>query len=177
MDGQNLTLLAQFHPFCIILFRKRLKGFTVFPIYKMEQGLKLYERTRYPKIFKGSYWGGHIQDHPGDDEVIENRNQFIPEYGITRRISDVPQYIRKILGTYGGIKNSLLDHIEVYYNFNAKQYIIIVSPYIWPERNEDWEKAIEYFSSNNFKLYKPLYAKSASTFIRVINKGAKVYKK
>jgi hypothetical protein len=139
----------------------------------MTQELKLYERTKYPNIFKGSYWGGHIQDSVGDEEVIENRNQFVTEYGIRRRVSDVPQYIRKILGTYGGRNNNLLDHIEVYYNFNKKQYVVIVSPYICPERCDDWEKALEYFSLNQFILYKNLYSKSAATFIKIINKGCR----
>ncbi len=126
-----------------------------------------YTRTLYPKIFKGTYWGTFRPMDENQKIVIKNRNQFVTDYGIKRRVTLIPEYIRNIIHDFD-CRLKLIDHLEVYYT-HSKQYVIVTSPYIIPERTEDWEEALKHYTQNGFSIYEDLYNFDASTFIKVVN--------
>ena len=137
----------------------------------MESLPKLYTLTKYPNIFKGSYWGVHRNDR-NDDEVIENRNKFVEEFGIKRRVDKVPEYIERIVGYYelycDEKPSRLYYNYEVYYTAN-KQYIIVMSPYFIP----DWSEMKQFYEGMGYSVYPHLYSKSTATFIKIIKKGCR----
>lgn len=116
-----------------------------------------YTHTHYPKIFNQTYWGAFDNSkNLLEDEIIENRNQFISTYNIKniKSKSAVPQYINKHIdrNTY-----PFLDHTEVYIT-KENNYLIISSPY----------SAIEEHTKNGWTQIKPLYNTSATTFMKLV---------
>ena len=132
--------------------------------------IKVRYKTKYPKIFS-CYWGafGYNNGALGiTDEIIENRNKFVEEFEITRR-KEIPIRLNTFLGDYGLFGTNpryYYDHVETYYT-KTKQHIIIISPYF--TSGSEYDEIVKYFEKGGFKLYKPLYSTSASTFIRVVN--------
>lgn len=126
---------------------------------------QLYTLTKNPNIFKASYWGGGKR-HCIPHQIIENRNKFVTDYGICRHVGKRPEYVNKIAGINEGYSRKAFDHVEVYFN-NSSQYVVIVSPY-WVS-----DESFQLLTSKGFTVYEPLYTTDATTFIKVINKGAK----
>lgn len=85
--------------------------------------------TDYPEIYAGTYWGTHlicmICNVKVLEENINNRNNFIKDYNILKRVGcgERPRFISEIIT----ISYFLLDHIEVYKTKDGK-YVIVSSP-------------------------------------------------
>jgi len=132
--------------------------------------IKARYKTKYPKIFY-CYWGAFDYNNRAlgiTDEIIENRNKFVEEFEITRR-KEISNRLNTFLGDYGLFGTNpryYYDHVETYYT-KTKQHIIIISPYF--TSGSEYDEIVKYFEKGGFKLYKPLYSTSASTFIRVVN--------
>lgn len=108
--------------------------------------------TKYPKIFKGSYWGiCYCEDEIYEDEIIKNRNEFVREFDIKSSIND---FVTKL-------SINFFDHEEAYIARNNR-HISIVSPY--GEHNDIAEEL-------GYKPYKHLYHPEAYTYIRVFENG------
>ena len=137
----------------------------------------LCNMTKYPKIFINCPWGRNHYDYDISDNIVtekevNNRNEFIEEFGIVRQKKLPIRLLEKLQKegwtTEGGHKDDemvhLLDHVECYYTgVKTKQHVLIYSPYNRP--GMDKVKAL--FKSYSFYEFKPLYAKNATTFVRV----------
>ncbi len=117
-----------------------------------------YESTKYPELFKDTYWGmfNMLRD-PAEKEVIENRNKFVEEYKITKKL----RTSRRIL--FSKLHDTVrLDHLELYKTEDNK-ILIVQSPYEGQLRNltKIEEKILE-----SFKEIYPLYHLTAKTYIK-----------
>ena len=110
--------------------------------------IKNYQKTDYPKIFRSSYWGQHLFKE-SNIEIINNRNEFVKEYNITKLYE--PPFQDTVY----------LDHEEVYRSKIIGPVVLIYSPYILDS------KITGFNIKNGFKLVAPLYCISAPTFIKV----------
>tara|TARA_R110001592_G_scaffold51823_1_gene159231 strand:+ start:836 stop:1234 length:399 start_codon:yes stop_codon:yes gene_type:complete len=125
------------------------------------------EMTNFNRIYKGSYWGG-FKYKEENKEIIDNRNNFIVDYNIKKRVTQLPiRRSQKHLGTNNRIPNpksvnSLFDHMEYYYTHD-KQYVIIASPYNGNATMND------FFDNLEFKKIYNLYYSNASTYCLVVN--------
>jgi len=115
------------------------------------------DKTDYPKIFDTTYWGAFkATDTTPEPEIIENRNALVRNYGLVKRSKYAyPQYVTKHFGLeldwpYG---LRFWDHVEVHEN--AKEYIVISSPY-GPVDYEIWE---------GFEPTPPLYSSISKSYI------------
>jgi len=124
--------------------------------------------TNVNKIYKGSYWGS-IEYNPNKSyckkEILDNRNNFIVDYNIKKRVSQLPiRRCNKYLLCRNNPKNvsSHFDHVEYYYTHN-KQYVIIASPYNGSSTMND------FFNKLGFTKIYNLYCEGASTFCLVID--------
>jgi len=118
-------------------------------------------------MFKNTYWGNFEYNGSNlKNEIIVNRNKFIKDYGIRRKIKNknVPKYVKKSYCDGNFLKD--MDHIEVYETF-VNNYLIVNSPY----RFDDYEPI---FLNDNgwYEIYK-LYSSDARTFIKIISKRTK----
>ena len=132
------------------------------------QGCNFGSLTKYPKIFKGSYWGN--QKHDGsdsDDQIIENRNNFIKDL-IISRVTRPPTWLNHFLEVDNDHTRDYYDHFEVYIN-NDNNFVVIMSPYITSDSQRFHDYEI-FYKARGFKLCEPLYSDTASTFIRVVEK-------
>ena len=164
-------------------------GSTTNIVYNKSNG----ELTKYPNIFEGQYWSRGLFNDP-DFEIIDNRNNFVEEFNITKDGYNVPEYVmhqihpqyvfariqdnfqisdrytQKELDilAYMSYKNITskfhMDHIE-YYESND-YWIGIFSPYVMTE--EDDLSAINF----GYEHYKTLYG-GAKTYIKKIPKSIK----
>ncbi len=148
------------------------------------------ELTKYPNIFEGQYWSRGLFNDP-DFEIIDNRNNFVEEFNITKDGYNVPEYvmhqihpqylfdkafknyihpntkalqIRKYFDDNNITSKFHMDHIE-YYESND-YWIGIFSPYVMTE--EDDLSAINF----GYEHYKTLYG-GAKTYIKKIPKSIK----
>ena len=144
---------------------------------KTEQSkIKCFNKTNYPKIFQNVYWGGHMHDTKSiiTEDQYKNRNEFVQEFGISRQ-KDLPYKLESKLVKEGFIVpggNPILDHEECYYTEKeSEKYILIYSPYCTAE-DKDYEKIIEFYNNFGFNVYKSLYAKNATTFIRIFDRNS-----
>ena len=55
------------------------------------------QRTEYPRIFKKSHWGDGSYWNPDDDDIIENRNIFVPDFHIKQYKSNMPRELTDLL--------------------------------------------------------------------------------
>lgn len=116
-----------------------------------------YELTKYPTIYKKTYWGLGPHDGTITTNVINNRNEFINKYDIKGCIlHERPPIINMFISNMLNSKyREYFDHIEVY-KTNKSQYIIISSPY------GDLDDLYQFD-----KIY-PLYYNHATTFMKII---------
>ena len=113
-----------------------------------------YLRTKYPKIYKKTYWGGFNENINITEEIIENRNKFVENYDIAKCVMKIPRKIQKHFDALG----LRLDHQECYLTHD-KTYVLIASPYCDDRvvyENQGWH-GIE-----------PIYSTAAWTFIKLI---------
>ncbi len=120
--------------------------------------MRAYEETKYPDLFKKTYWGSFIIDNISNitNDILNNRNKFIEEFNIIKR-NKLPQYIDKLIEEYR--KDLYLDHIECYKTSN-NNYIIVSSPY------GDIHK--DNYINRGWIEYDKLYTKDACTYIITI---------
>ena len=122
-----------------------------------------YELTKYPKIYERTYWGcfNNTLEDQGETltKIINNRNNFIIEFGIKRNIKRF--YDNKKIIITEKFKKDNLDHIE-YYETTDNKIIIVSSPYGLDNPNFD-----EIYSLYN----------GARTFIKIIPKNIFMNKK
>ena len=111
-----------------------------------------YELTKYPLLYKKTYWG-KINYEDNLKNIIRNRNIFIENLSIIKYLTKVPQYISNEY-----VKYDFIDHVEVYLT-SDKKYIIISSPY-----NESKK---EYYKYRWIKINR-LYNNSAHTWMKII---------
>jgi hypothetical protein len=148
-----------------------------------------YEMTKYPRLFDNTYWGTY--EYNGDyfnSEIIDNRNNFVEEFNITKYGSNLPEYIYNQINpqylfskAFNNFNNSNeakslqvrnyfndnnirkkfhTDHIE-YYQSNDF-WIGIFSPYSMDD--EDHIYALNF----GYEPYNKLYSTATTTYIKKI---------
>jgi len=120
-----------------------------------------YEKTNFSKIYKGSYWGYFKNDksiNSSTSEIIDNRNKFIIDYNIKKRLDSLPKRKQKGLKVIEG--KSYHDHMEYYYTHD-KEYVVISSPY---SRDEEVDL---FFHKEGFSKIYDMYSKDAYTYVYV----------
>ena len=114
--------------------------------------MKNYELTKYPIIYKKTYWGKIDYDN-SFNKIIMNRNIFIENLNIIKSLNKVPQYISNEYKNY-----DFIDHVEVYLT-NDRKYVIISSSYS--------EYKEQYYKYKWIKINK-LYNNNSHTWIKII---------
>ena len=126
-----------------------------------------FEMTKYPKIYKKTYWGNFKSDE-NERDIIDNRNKFIEDYGILSicESKTIDRFIHK--GKNSGYR-MFFDHCEGY-KTNDKKYVLIMSPYHGSIKHfisiVDLSKFKEEFG---FREINKLYHENATTMIKVID--------
>lgn len=122
-----------------------------------------YKLTKYPNIFKNTYWGNLIISERNEiDDIIKNRNNFVNENNIKQNKKSVPQKAINFFFKLDELNDFyLFDHIEVYKN--DEEYIIINNPYMTKD-SEDYNKLINY----GWKEIEKLYFDESITFMKKI---------
>jgi len=122
----------------------------------------VYEKTRYPDLFKNTYWGRYkfgTEHSTISEEMIENRNKFVEENNVKENCDDsLPEYVREIVNKEKA--KLYTDHLEYYKTSNS--YLIMSNPYIVHEKDRT-----KYLKNGWREIYK-LYADQALTFIKVV---------
>lgn len=86
------------------------------------------EMTKYPKIFKDSYWGNFSRHSDKDLVVFENRCRFVEEFEIVSNSIHAKSVMRFLNSTRMYYHRKYFDHIESY-KTRAGCIFIMVSPY------------------------------------------------
>lgn len=151
-------------------------------LFKMAEIIQTTTRamlTKYPSIYKNVYWGWcTLKGHEiavdsvrySTPEIIENRNRFIEEHGITR-LFKLPWCVcnSNIKWLTGVNQAPAFDHRECYLT-NKNTVIILVSPYTDNYRDE--------ILCNGFKETYPMYGNGAvSYYIEIPKKFSAKYLK
>ncbi len=117
--------------------------------------MRNYELTKYPLIYKKTYWGLTVVDDNDDNKkIIRNRNNFVENFNVVKIVSIIPKYVSENYTC-----SNIFDHIEVYLT-NDKKYIIVSSSY-----NNDKEEYEKY----NWVRINRLYSSSCYTYIKIID--------
>lgn len=122
-----------------------------------------YERTKHPKIYACCYWG-HFKNEEEDQEIIDNRNNFIPEFNI-KAYYRMPKYMTRKCEKIVDLNTKYkIDHIETYKTRDNK-CVIVNSPYFVTDQEEKDLLELGYVK------YKPIYSTSAKTYVYVTDIG------
>jgi hypothetical protein len=122
-----------------------------------------HEQTKHRKIFSPSYWG-QFKHRILEQDIIDNRNNFVIEFGI-KAYYNMPSYmIRKHEKMLDRNTKYKIDHTEKYKTHDNK-CVIVNSPYCV---SEDDEKAL---LELGYVKYNPLYTITTPTYIYVTNIG------
>lgn len=126
---------------------------------------KCFEMTKYPRIFKYTYWGSFdAKDDELKSGIFENRNEFVKKYDV-KKLANCP-----ILGNKPE-KHTLFDHCELYKTNDG--FVLITSPYV----GDDSEKFVtDKLCNLGFEVLPPLYHPSAKTFLKKFAKKTDVNK-
>jgi hypothetical protein len=110
-----------------------------------------FEKTKHPKIFKDTYWGGFSVENAAYDtsEFIKNRDDFVLKNKV------------KALKTCPSLQShnkqtKLFDHCELYQQ-ETGQLILVNSPY---------GEVTEELATIGFEETAPLYHPHAKTFVK-----------
>jgi len=150
--------------------------------------MRYYDYTKYPSIYKNSYWGNHRGrgDAP-DQEIIKNRNEFITNHNVksykSTKIAKKKLEHIFILGDEKGNKTAMTksikqqfdswvisdgcfrDHAEFYEIQNEigkKQLMSVFSTHLS-------EKEVNLASQHGYIEVAPLYNLDQKTFIKIID--------
>jgi hypothetical protein len=126
--------------------------------------LSYSERTKYNNKYKKVYWGRFKGDNPSD-EIIENRNKFVPMYDIKshKKLSrKLDQYFKLSNDKY----DILRDHFESYLLKREAYdpYKILGLFSIYDTSDETADRILKDGYMEIFKLY----SDSARTFMKII---------
>jgi hypothetical protein len=138
-----------------------------------------YELTKYPNIFKNTYWGCFKGNKDDLDVIVNNRNQFIKDYNIKQtakmtsnvRFDFNTTFYRSPNNEYDMIDfkrnnyyndHRYIDHLEIYKTRDNKM-VVLSSPY----KTLDDETKINVFKENGWNLLYDLYDKNALTFCKI----------
>ena len=122
-----------------------------------------YEQTMHRRIYSPTYWG-QFRHTINEQEIIDNRNNFVGEFNIKSHYR-IPQYMRrKCEQMLDRNTKRKIDHTETYKTHDNK-CVIVNSPYYV---TDDDEKAL---LDLGFVKYKPLYTIGAKTYIYITNIG------
>ena len=122
--------------------------------------LKIAFLTKYPRLYKSSYWG-HFEreDQTGDSEIISNRNRFVEEYNLL-----MPEYKKTELRF---LDVQYVDHGEAYIDsFSRTYFIISLYDYDGPTGMHRMTEEKKAAIIEGYREIYPLYAKSATTLLR-----------
>lgn len=124
-----------------------------------------YKQTKYPNIFKNTYWGGFdLDDHNNMHEIFNNRNQFIQDFKI-KKINTSLKNTAKVNEILSCLPNSNgIDHLEIYEDID-KNIIVVLSPYMDINSND-----VLMMNTFGFKNIYQLYFKDAISFVMKIQK-------
>ena len=141
-------------------------------ISEFENSQKFYTLTRYPDIFKNTYWGSHRDVTDDIYDIAINRNNFIEEFNIkkvtslTSRLKNTTKINKKYfldkLNTFGlNCKVLDMDHLERYKTEDNK-HIFVCSPY--------HSRIDEGFIKLGWINYNKLYSSGATTYILILDR-------
>lgn len=136
-----------------------------------------FELTKYPKLFKNTYWGcfntnGRTEEDIREiKKIVENRNRFVEEYQITKKEKREPKYVREKLNEISNKFDGGLDHLEIYKTQN-NEYIILNSPYIKKD-----SKCYSKLKDGGWEEVENLYFDNAISFIIKFKKENKTNNK
>ncbi len=130
---------------------------------------KIADKTHYKNIYKNTYWGSFEYlpniENIGNQNIINNRNDFINTYNIKNCKNNNPQkvamydfYLRNSYRSSG----RRIDHLEIYI-LNNGDYLILNSPYCVNEA----EKIL--FENDGWTKIYNLYAENAMSFIKIMS--------
>ena len=151
-----------------------------------------YQLTRYPNIFRGSYWGNFTSDPIRYNDIVgifQNRNRFVEQFQITKRLS-ISNTINTLLKTefndldklirekhisrpaellryikQSDINSNFYDHIEIYKTTDDR-ILVLSSPYVSKD-----EKYYSFLEKTGFiNLDYNLYCNSAISFYKIFTK-------
>lgn len=129
--------------------------------------MRFYELTKYKKIYSSTYWGAF--DTESNDlinaNIIENRNYFIEENNIKRKIKQnyLPRYILEFIDT---LPKQFIDHVEVYKN-EDKKIIIITSPYVYNDiPPQPFEQIYNLYTTNSKTFMCSLYPEDIKFLVK-----------
>jgi hypothetical protein len=133
---------------------------------KISDSSYISDLTKYPNIFKDTYWGQWKKSQFSEDrlkENIDNRNNFADEYKIKNYIPShkYPLWVRNYVYDQSGNRKDKFDHIEVY-RTEHKDHVLVISPYC---RDQD-----KYFEDLEFKKIDPIYCFPAVSYVKYIYK-------
>lgn len=127
--------------------------------------MSICELTKYPNLFKNTYWGNFcINNSSVSEQIINNRNYIADLFELSKYIDEeeYPNFITSEL-TNLITKNCISDHGECYITKNGN-YLLIVSPYVSDDYN---------YIKNNWICSPQLYSKDTSTYIKIIKRKEK----
>lgn len=125
-----------------------------------EIGKSKAEKTKYKKIYEGTYWGSGCGAH--DQMIVDNRNNFVSLVGLKSRKKNTAK-IDNLLKLSFDTNGSIRDHFELY-NLKEKGKVLgLFSTYDTSEKMTN--KIIE----EGYKEVLKLYSQSARTFIKIVD--------
>jgi len=118
------------------------------------------ERTDYQKLFGKVYWGRRDQ---AEDVIIQNRNEFVTEFNISKSKVDLPgkRMNNEVHPGWPNLclgKNFKTDHFEMYQKKDKAGYVALFSNY-------GKMPLPQVLIDLGYKLYKPLYIGGAMTYL------------
>lgn len=141
-------------------------------IHSIQQKMKQnYQLTKYPSLFENTYWGGSKVGTYCDygSDIYNNRNAFVEQYHIQSSVSELPKRKQDLIDNVFKIytdRDEFYDHVE-HYVTTSNKYVSVLSPYI--EHKDPYFQ--NFLAKTNFKLFKPMYSGSTSTFIIDVSDG------
>lgn len=131
---------------------------------------RFFELTKFPKIYRKTYWGSFTTDDRTIDEIneiiriIRNRNKFIETHGIVKsfHVHTLPRRVGGVLREKGMYEYLPLDHVE-FYKTKDNKFIMVNSPYIKEDSNK-----YQLLIDHGFEKADNLYFENATTFIKDI---------
>ena len=112
--------------------------------------IKNFEKTKYPEIYKDTYWGN--LEYGKDAAIIDARNIFVEKHKIVK--SSVMRY--QLLEE--SLEFPFLPHHEIYLTL-TESIIFIYSPYEIDQKFRDFNK------SEGFEEIDSLYHEMAKTYL------------
>ena len=133
------------------------------------------ELTKYPSIFRNTYWGNAEQDSAYHNcELYENHNAFVERYQIKSYVeSGLPKKKERIIEDYFP-KTSLkgfFDHFETFLTTSNK-IVCIASPHY----QQDFPEFKNFLAEYGFEIFQPLYTSSCTTFVIELSERFVTYK-